>query len=280
MRTPLSPVPRTVPLRSPSADHSRFTVARYLLAGRPKPRIEDAIKIGELMRLAALSKFGWDNRKPKAPSVISGRGSDGRPLCNGRHSHAFWLPEDADGDGWIDHITVYAEEGFDASMREKLDRLTHLWVGTKDSITEEGKIESGRQEWRLAVEGFGRPADFADTSRLFGCSDEWESVTPFLAGGHLKKTGYEGEIHRLWKHRKIASGSHTEPVRVEILRHIEIHGTPRRAVHFHRFRSRGGEKQPDAQGALLRLRFNEPVEGPLALGYACHFGLGMFGRPF
>ena len=52
---------------------------RYLLAGRPLPRIEDAVKIGELMRLAALSKFGWEEdestgrRKPKAPPVISGR---------------------------------------------------------------------------------------------------------------------------------------------------------------------------------------------------------------
>ena len=279
MRTPLSPVPRTVPLRSPSADHSRFTVARYLLAGRPRPRIEDAVKIGELMRLAALSKFGWDNGKPGAPSVISGRGPDGAPLRAGRHTHAFWLPEDIDGDGWIDHITVYAEKGFDASVREKLDRLTRIWIGGDDSRGEEGDRESGRQEWRLALEGFGRPEDFAGASRLFGSSKEWVSITPFLAAGHLKKAGYEGEIHRLWKRRKIASGSHTEPVRVEILRHIEIHGTLRRAVHFHRFRSRGREKQPDTQGVLLRLSFNEPVKGPVALGHACHFGLGMFARP-
>ncbi len=278
-RPPLSPVPRRARIRATVDDRRQFTVARFLLAGRPRPRIEDAVKIGELMRLAALSKFGWEDKRPRAPSVISGRGSDGRPLRNGQHSHAFWLPEDADGDGWIDHITVYAEEGFDVSVREKLDRLTRLWVGGDDSGGEEGDKETGRQEWRLALEGFGRPEDFADTSRLFSCSDEWESVTPFLASGHLKKAGYEGEIHRLWKRRRVTSGSHTEPVQVEILRHIEIHGTLRRAVHFHRFRSRGREKQPDAQGALLRLSFNEPVTGPLALGYACHFGLGMFARP-
>ena len=278
IRPPLSPVPRRVRPRRYSIDRSHFTVARYLLAGRPQPRIEDAVKIGELMRLAALSKFGWEDKSPKAPSVISGRGPDGRPLRSGRHSHAFWLPEDADGDGWIDHISVYAEEGFDAAVREKLDRLTRLWVGRNDSSREEGDEESGRQEWRLALEGFGRPEEFSDTSRLFGCSDKWKSVTPFLAAGHLKKAGYEGEIHRLWKRRKIASGSHTGPVQVEILGDIKIHGTPRRPVHFHRFRSRGREKQPDVQGALLRLSFNEPIKGPLALGYACHFGLGMFAR--
>ena len=274
----LSPVPRRVQMSETIDDRKQFTVARYLLAGRPQPRIEDAVKIGELMRLAALSKFGWDNRRPKAPPVISGRGPDNQPLRDGRHSHAFWLPEDADGDGRIDHISVYAEAGFNAAVRQKLDRLTRLWVGRNDSSGEGENEESGRQEWRLALEGFGRPEDFADTSRLFGCSDEWVSVTPFLAAGHLKKAGYEGEIHRLWKRREIASGSHPGPVQVEILGDIRIHGTPRRSVHFYRFRSRGREKQPDAQGVLLRLRFSEPIEGPLALGYACHFGLGMFAR--
>ena len=277
-RPPLSSVPPPVQRREAIDDRSRFTVARYLLAGRPLPRIEDAVKIGELMRLAALSKFGWENKRPKAPPVISGRGPDNQPLRSGRHSHAFWLPEDADGDGWIDHITVYADEGFDAEVREKLDRLTRLWLDKNDSGGEEGNEEGGRREWRLALEGFGRPEDFAENSRLFGYSAEWVSVTPFLAAGYLKKTGYEGEIHRLWKRRDIGSGSHIGPVQVEILSDIEIGGTPRRSVHFHRFRSRGREKQPDALGALLRLKFNEPIEGPLALGYACHFGLGVFAR--
>ena len=277
-RPPLSPVPNHVRPRRHAVDRSHFTVARYLLAGRPKPRIEDAIKIGELMRLAALSKFGWENGRPKAPSVISGRGPDNQPLRDGRHSHAFWLSEDADGDGWIDHISIYAEEGFDAEVREKLDRLTRLWVGKKNSGEEKGSEDTVHQEWRLALEGFGRPEDFMDTSRLFGCSDKWISVTPFLAAGHLKKAGYEGEVNRLWKRREIASGSSPGPVQVNHLLHITVHGTPRRPEHFHRFRARGGERQPDAQGALLRLSFSEPVEGPLALGYACHFGLGMFTR--
>ena len=35
------------------------TVARFLLAGRPRPRIEDALKIGEVMRAAVMSNFGW-----------------------------------------------------------------------------------------------------------------------------------------------------------------------------------------------------------------------------
>lgn len=276
-RRPLSPVPRRPVRPVRRADPKRFTVARYILAGRPRPRIEDTVKIGELMRLAALSKFGWDNGFPKAPPVISGRGPDREPLSSGRHLHAFWLPEDADEDGWIDHITVYAEEGFDHEVRAKLDRVTRLYISRRESGGDEGNEETGRQEWRLALEGFGCPDDFADTSRLFGRSDQWASVTPFLAAGYLKKSGYEGEIRRLLQNRDIVPASRVDAVTVKT-HVVKVHGTPRRPVQFHRFRSRGREKQPDTQGAFLRLSFPEPVEGPLALGYACHFGLGMFAR--
>lgn len=57
---------------------------------------------------------------------------------------------------------------------------------------------------------------------------------------------------------------------------VMVRGRLRRAVHFHRFRSRGREQQPDTIGTFLRLTFPSAIEGPLALGYACHFGLGVF----
>jgi CRISPR-associated protein Csb2 len=34
--------------------------------------------------------------------------------------------------------------------------------------------------------------------------------------------------------------------------------------------------QPDRHGSFWRLTFAEPVPGPIALGFACHFGLGLF----
>ena len=274
------------PLIPPSSNRrnmtgqKRFTVARYLLAGRPLPRIEDAVKIGELMRVAALSKFGWeadkstDRRKPQAPSVISGRNPDGDPLRNSSHSHAFWLPEDVNGDGWIDHVTVYAPEGFDSEVRIKLDELTRLWVNEKGVHEDGGKTKA--VEWRLALEGFGNPDDFSDSSAILGTGKEWTSLTPFLATGHLKAQGYPKEIKRLLKLRGIVDEELVDKIEVEILPEIRVGGAPRRSTHFHRFRSRGREKQPDTRGALLRLVFPEPIKGPLCLGYASHFGLGLF----
>ena len=52
-----------------------------------------------------------------------------------------------------------------------------------------------------------------------------------------------------------------------------LRGVP---LQFHRFRSRGREITTDAHGVFLSLRFPEAITGPVALGYGCHFGLGLF----
>lgn len=293
-RRPLVPTARFT-RRRVDDNRERYTVARFVLAGRPRPRIEDAVKIGELMRLAALAQFGWmkdqatGRSRPNAPSVISGRDAENRPRRDAEHQHAFWLPEDADADGEIDHVVVYAREGFCSKVRLRLDRLTKLWVEPTKRVNDgEGQPEA-RQEWRLALEGFGTPADFAKASNLLERSKAWESVTPFLAAGHLKAGGYPAEVRRLLSLRGFP-----DPAEVRALRPaqsqlsadeggrgsndigIDVRGRLRRALHFHRFRSRGREKQTDTMGTFLRLVFPDEIEGPLALGYGCHFGLGLF----
>ena len=230
------------------------------------------------MRAAAMSKFRWDTdedtgkRVPLAPWQISGRDALGHPVRDPAHPHAFWLPEDADDDGWIDHVTVFIAGGMDADVQSRLDRITRIWINGKG--TRRGNGETPRiDEWRLALEGFGRPEDFAGSSRLLATSRRWRSVTPFLASGHLKKAGYPGELRRLLQRR----GIDVEGVVVTERRDILVGGTPRRALNFHRFRSRGRELQRDSSGALLEIEFPTEFPGPLALGYASHFGLGMFG---
>ncbi len=253
------------------------TVARYLVAGRPLPRIEDAVKIGEVLRSAALSKFGWETcestgkRYPLAPWKISGRDTRNMIVRDPTHPHAFWLPEDADNDGWIDHLIVFIAGGIDRQIQSQLDRVNRLWL-TK--LRGQGKSDSGSNigEWSLALEGFGGPMDFGSGSRMLATSRRWRSVTPFMAAGFLKKKGYAGEVLRLLARR----GGETKGVAVRELPEIVVAGAPRRTLNFHRFRSRGREVQRDSTGAFLEIEFPEPIRGPLALGYACHYGLGSF----
>ena len=230
------------------------------------------------MRRAALAQFGWRQDEaterwiPKAPWEISGRDADGKPLKDPSHAHAFWLPEDADGDGWIDHVSVFVAGGMNDDVRAKLDRITRLWLAPKQRSVDVDAESAAVKEWRLALEGFGRPADFAGGARIFATSDRWRSVTPFLASGHLKASGYLGEVRRLLQRR----GLDASDVEVTVLPEIAVGGTRRRALHFHRFRSRGHEIQLDAAGALLQVVLREPIDGPLAVGYGSHFGLGLF----
>ncbi|MYA43566.1 MAG: type I-U CRISPR-associated protein Cas5/Cas6 [Gemmatimonadetes bacterium] len=254
------------------------TVARYLLEGHVRPRIEHAIKIGEVVRAAAMSKFGWaldeqtGRQVPLAPWQISGRDGRNRPLRNPTHTHAFWLPEDADRDGWIDHVTVFIADGMNEEIRERLGRVTRVWLTPRGGNRYSGD-DSGVDEWRLAVDGFGRPEDFAGSSRLLDISRTWRSITPFLASGHLKKPGYPGELVRVLRRR----GIHTDGAKLRELAEIQVGGTGKRVADFRRFRSRGREPRRDSLGALLEIEFAQAIQGPLALGYASHFGLGMFG---
>ena len=84
-----------------------------------------------------------------------------------------------------------------------------------------------------------------------------------------------------WTHRSRRRGGFR--TQVDLVPFVEVHGNRRRALQYHRFRSRGRERAEDAvrigsdpHGALLRVHFPEPVSGPVALGYGCHFGLGLF----
>ena len=90
---------------------------------------------------------------------------------------------------------------------------------------------------------------------------------------HAKKGfGWAEQIARELEERRLPQL--VEPPRE--LCSIRINGRERRPIHFHRFRSRRGLLQPDALGRFLELTFEVPLKGPLALGFGCHFGLGLF----
>jgi len=231
------------------------TTVNFILDGKPLPRVEDSLRIGELMRIATMGQckraFGEDN----IPPTFSGHGL---PDDN-RHRHAFYLPWDSNEDGRLDRVLVHAPDGMNEDEQLALFKVKKLW-------------DRGGTEWQLAFEGSGNLDVAAPLTR---CSSVWKSVTPYLHPWHIKKNfSIEDQIRRECRERGIA-----EPVAVESFDEVGVGGDrKRRAVHFHRFRSRRGLHQPDRVGGFWRLTFADPVEGPLAFGFACHYGLGLF-RP-
>jgi len=265
-RPPLSPVaPARRRLRPAATSLAAGSVARFVVAGRPMPALTDALRIGELMRLAVMSHC-----QPTPPPEVSGRHPGGGRLGAPRHAHAFWLPEDADDDGRIDHVAVYFPNGAGAEVRSALERLTRLYRARGED----------REEWRVALEGIAPAEDFARDSAIFGTASTWQSTTPFLGSGRLGGQGYGGEVRRLLVRREMVTADAAPAVAVEVIPTLTLGGTERRTLHFRRFRTSGGEAQHDRTGAFLRLTFPEPQAGPLALGYASHFGLGLFRRDY
>jgi CRISPR-associated protein Csb2 len=228
-------------------------VARFSLAGKPLPRIEDAVRIGELARAALTSRAKRVVGEDRIPPLLSGHGEK-----DPRHAHAFFLPEDADGDGWIDHLIIFALRGFDPVSRNAISRLDRLFQG-------------GGGEWRVALEGIFPVGHFGD-SPLLGKSSVWRSVTPYLHPWFAKKNFQPAD--QIW--RECQRRGYPTPVDVVSEEIIAFNGRQLRPIHFHRFRAKKGLTQPDRHGGFWRIVFPEPVTGPIALGFGCHFGLGLF----
>ncbi len=231
------------------------TTINFVLDGKPLPRVEDSLRIGELMRIATMGQCKRAFGEGNIPPTFSGHGL---PDDN-RHRHAFYLPWDSNDDGKLDRVLVHAPDGMNEDEQRALCKVKRLW-------------DRRGTEWQLAFEGSGHLNVAAPLTR---CSSVWKSVTPYLHPWHIKKNfSIEDQIRRECRERGIP-----EPVAIEAFDEVNIgKNLNRRPIHFHRFRSRRGLHQPDRVGGFWRLTFADPVEGPLALGFACHYGLGLF-RP-
>lgn len=229
------------------------TTVAFILVGKPLPRVEDSLRIGELLRTAVMSQAGRTFGENAIPSVLSGHDM---PASN-RHRHAFYLPWDSNGDGWLDRVLVHVPGGMNDAEQRVVTNVRKLW-------------SRGGSEWRLILESVGGN----EAAGVLGqTSSTWESITPYLHPWHVKKRlSVEDQIRRECLERGLP-----EPIAMEPMAEVGVgSGRKRRPIHFRRFRGRRGLVQPDRLGGFWHVTFAEPVQGPLALGFACHFGLGLF----
>jgi len=252
--------------RKPKIEQIRPTVARFALSSAVVPRLTDAVLLGERMRQALMAKSRGINGNEHALPVFSGKGPDGLRLDDD-HSHAFYLPSDEDGDGRIDHVTVYATQGFDKQAQQAMGTLKKLW-GT------------GGHDIQTVLIGIGQPQDYGGfvmrdgQAPALAQSRTWRSVTPYVLTRHPKKNGKDSPISQVA--RDLLRRGFPMPERVEPLDYAKISGKKVRWLEFRRFRNRGGGQLADSRGFGFEIVFAEPVRGPIALGYGCHFGLGQF----
>ena len=252
-------------------------VARYVLDGTVLPRVTETVYLAETARRYLQGIFGALHEGEWSP-VFSGKTSDGRPVADNHH-HAFYLPSDEDGDGRLDHITVVAAEGFGDCELRALDRFTHLHG-------------PGGTELRLLLAGVCSLAG-ADRVPLLAPASAWRSLTPFISTRHYKERGAKrdrcprDELPETILREELARRGFAAPRHVTRLARCELGrplGTSRKTtarslswLEFRRQRVSGNGRRGTDPGAGFLLEFSEPVCGPLAFGYGCHFGLGLFG---
>lgn len=255
------------PPRSQEEDSARFQVARFVLAGRPLPPVTDAVKIGEVFRRALMARV-----KEPIPGVLSGRDEAGAPLRDPQHTHAFFLPEDHDEDGFIDPLVLYARPGLARAVRRAAESLPALWIDDRRARDTDEEGDTGRREWRVALEGFGTPEQF-----------NWVSATPYLRPLHLKGGDLFEETCRMvrtecercgWPVPEVQRDGHgLEPAETSMS--AGSHATCSHSTTFADGVDWYSRIAPDS----LSLEFTEDINGvpgPLALGFGCHFGLGLF----
>lgn len=165
-----------------------------------------------------------------------------------QHHHPFYLLDDPDNDGRAELLVVYTPRGVNHDQQHFL-----AWLASRPELDSE-------------LTWCGTASDAP--GRLTSPGPVWCSLTPFVANVHLKR--HRGPAWALL--REMAERGMPAPVRIERLKlDPAAFQTTRRSGTVRAGRS-------GHPGAFFRLMFAEPVAGPLAFGFACHLGLGVFVR--
>lgn len=246
------------------------TVARFAIVAKVPPSITQSLSLAERFHQALCAKL-----EDKLSSALTGVDTNGRPLSG--NAHAYFLPE-CDAHGYITHVTVHAPSGFTTDDSRALSRLRTVWA-----------IEGKGAEINVVLLATGRAPDFNPTSPYFRATKVWRSITPFVPVRHAKATRSgvpkldpanglqigcpEHDCLRLLN--LVAAEAPAGRIRSLGTRiSVGLRDIP--CLDFQRQRLHGGGTRGDHRGFALQIEFAEPAILPFGLGYAAHFGLGLF----
>ncbi|VUX47337.1 putative Type I-U CRISPR-associated protein Cas5/Cas6 [Candidatus Defluviicoccus seviourii] len=236
------------------------TTLRWFLTGAELPSVTWALIVGERFQDAVMGTVA--EALGHLPDALNPHGPEG-PRQG--HQHPFYLAEDADGDGVIDHVVLHAPAGLDKAWRWALALV-------RPAAGEDGVLApfSPSADW------LGRAEMAATPGHLLGSGRVWRSVTPYVPNVHLKpKLGAEDALRRELRQRE-----YPEPSAIEPLAAVRVRGGWVSPEMFATERLSGGTTKGASghPGTLWRIRFDLSVRGPMALGFGCHLGLGLFRR--
>lgn len=265
-RRPLTPLARRPHFTKPEA--ILLAIDGEGKRGTLRPQMRRTLPLMELLHSEAI-RHASDKNLGYVPE-LTGTDADGRPLQTA-HSHAHWIPFSLSGDGSIDHVLVYATGKFSQPAVEAISSIR--WAYAK-----------GIRSLSVNVAGQGSIADVAlqlrqtslvdqDALGVFDSAEVWESTTPLVLRKYLHRHGkktVEGQIHE-----ELTERGFPQPTQIQIWSQQSV--VARKLKGFVLCRKPGKRQPPCQRSWGITLRFSRPIRtGPISLGYASHYGLGLF----
>jgi len=263
-----APIARAQAHRAASVEAMLLAIGNASGNHHALPPVARGLPQGELLHRALIANA---SRLGGHSVVLSGCDAQRNPLAT-PHLHAHLLHLDLDRDGHLDHVLIWAPMGLDADAQAAIR-------ATRRSYT-----KGGTAPLRLALAGSGALAELLrlsppqglELSKLLGppqaATTRWRSLTPFVPPRHLKRNGrnsLHGQIGAELESRKLPA------LRALTVLDPRTDEAARAARHFKRVRSHGPQPPQDL-GLFLDLELEAPASGPICLGYASHYGLGLF----
>lgn len=233
------------------------------------PSIKRTLPQADLLHRGLVGRTG-NGRRVHCPE-LTGKDANGEPLKSG-HQHAHILPVDLDNDGYLDHIIIHSPMGLGDAAQHAVRTLRRTWT------------KGGVGEMQLALAGAGDLNCLRDLPEQLISQVErvlapkagsriWTSVTPFVPARFLKPRGKNKLESQIATELESRGFFDAEVPEIHVLQ-WNTDTFPMR--HFIRVRQRKAAPPVDV-GYAIRIEFATPRSGPICLGYASHFGLGMFG---
>lgn len=269
-------IPRTLIRINPEQPKRTYLidvdVVRYTVINKPKPLVSETLLVADLARRSAMAQYGRINSHAVTKN-LSGKDELGIPLKG--HNHAYYLPTDEDKDGFIDHLTIYAPNGFTNSELVALNKIDTL------------KANFGEWEIKIAYLGAWRKEELANVVPIFKKSKRWVSATPFLLGRHPKyyrsgkpkmndkKEQIDGPIDQIRKEWDLRR--ELNRIKAELIE-ISEPNYKSNQIPKHKYRTRRLKESKNRPELLynFKIAISSPVSGPISLGANCHFGMGLF----
>ena len=248
------------------------------------PRAAAAYLVGRAFRSALLNTYGKVGSADEAPPILRGHGAEPHaafvPLPHvgtvgvRRDRRGGIRPELIAADGLIRGIAIVLPH--EDMVPDVLEQRLRVEDGLRRLVLDEDREPvrvpgAGRLWFKLIAPG-RRPLKSLEETLYRGPSRTWETVTPVIHARRRTSSGPRGIARQVAT--DCAFAGLPEPIRIEVLKNAPLAGAPDSPLP-------AKAVPPDWRASMtgphghLRLTFAQPIEGPVLLGRASHFGLGL-----